>query len=86
MPSKKSAYADLVRDWEGLLDACGASGGLLREMDLLSKALQELRELRTIQEGLLGARRRVTELLREKRQEGVESARRVRGYVSRRKK
>jgi hypothetical protein len=85
MPSKKSAYADLLRDWEELLDACGANGDLLPGMDLarvpLTKALQEMKELRNIQGGLVGARRRVTELLWEKREEGLESARRLRGLV-----
>jgi hypothetical protein len=85
MPSKKCAYADLFRDWKRLLDACGANRDLLPGMDRarrpLSRALEETRELRNIQEGLLGARRRVTELLREKREEGAESARRLRGYV-----
>lgn len=85
MPSKKSAYADLFRDWEGLLDACGANRDLLPGMERarapLSKALQELRELRSMQAGLLGASRRVTELLRETREEGAESARRLRGFV-----
>lgn len=85
MPSKKTAYADLLRDWEELLDACGANGDLLPGMDLaldpLAQALREMRELRSIQGGLVGARRRVTELLREKREEGLESARRLRGLV-----
>jgi hypothetical protein len=85
MPSKKSAYADLLRDWEELLDACGANGDLLPGMDLarapLSKALQEMRELRSIQGGLVAARRRVTELLWEEREAGLESARRLRGFV-----
>jgi hypothetical protein len=85
MPSKKSAYADLLRDWEGLLDACGANGDLLPGMDRarapLSKALQEMRELRGIQGGLVAARRRVTELLWEEREAGLESARRLRGFV-----
>jgi hypothetical protein len=85
MPSKKSAYADLLRDWEELLDACGANGDLLPGMDLarvpLAEALREVRELRCIQAGLVGARRRVTEVLREKRETGLESARRLRGFV-----
>jgi hypothetical protein len=85
MPSKKTAYADLLRDWEELLDACGANGDLLPGMDPvlvpLAAAIQEMKELRNIQAGLVGARRRMTERLREKRETALESARRLRGFV-----
>lgn len=83
--TKKSGYADLLRDGEKLLDACGANGDLLPGMDLarspLARALEQVRELRDIQEGLLRARRRVTELLRETRGEALESARHLRRFV-----
>jgi hypothetical protein len=85
MPSKKSGYADLLRDGEKLLDACDANGDLLPGMDLalapLAKALERVKELRDTQEGLLRARRRVTELLRETRGEALESARHLRRFV-----
>lgn len=85
MATKKSGYADLLRDWEELLDACDANGDLLPGMDLalapLAKSLEQMKELRDTQVGLLRARRRVTELLRETRGEALESARHLRRFV-----
>ena len=82
---KNSGYAGLLRDGENLLDACDANGDLLPGMDLalapLAKALEQVKELRDIQGGLLQARRRVTELLREKRGEALASARHLRRFV-----
>lgn len=86
MPTNnKTAYVDLFRDWEGLLDACGANGEKLPGMESLrgplTDALRKAQELRKFQAGLEGARKRVTRNLLDVCETGSESARRLRGYV-----
>jgi hypothetical protein len=83
MRSKKSSYADLLRDWQELLDRCGEQ---LPDLDLerspLLEALREMQELRTFQRYLGGTRQRVTERLGEVRESGWESAQRLRGLLT----
>lgn len=76
------SYAHLLRSWQGLLDEVGEHRPDL-DLEPLSESLKELRELRTIQAGLVGARRRVTERQREVREQGQEQARRLKGLLTR---
>jgi hypothetical protein len=83
MPSKKSSYADLLRDWQELLDTCGEQlPGLDLERTPLPGALREMRELRSFQRSLGGTRQRLTKRLGEVREEGWESAQRLRGLLT----
>ncbi|HEX3128132.1 MAG TPA: hypothetical protein VH394_12450 [Thermoanaerobaculia bacterium] len=77
------SYADLSRDWRGLLDRCSVQ---MPELDLsespLSWALLETEELREMRKGLDSARRRLTQRLKEVRGVGLDEARRLKGLLT----
>ena len=74
--------ADLLMDWQHLLDRMGASEPDL-DLEPLSRALKELRELRDYQKGLAGARRKLAERQREVREQGKAQARHLKGRLAR---
>lgn len=69
------SYADLLQRWQDLLDELGEHRpDLDLERAPLSSSLSELRELRSIQKGLVAARRRITERQEEVKAEGRRQA------------
>jgi hypothetical protein len=85
MPTRRTSYADLLSDWESLLQTCSANEDRLpclrQTLVPLEALLKEVRELRTMRTGLGGSSKLVTRHLRDMREAGRESARRVRSLV-----
>lgn len=79
------SFADTTRRWESLLAACIANGGSLPDSEpfqlALSDILNEVREIKALQEDLDGRRQGTTQRLGEAVARGEEAARRLRGYV-----
>jgi len=83
MQKRSTSYADLLRDWQDLLDRIGQQVPEFEEERApLSKSFQDLQELRGIQMGLVAARRRITQRLWEVRKQGKGQARRLKGLLT----
>lgn len=80
-----NSYADVIRDWESLLNACKKNAELLSGMDPviapLDQVLLKMKDLKNQQEQLEGVRKATTQQLQQLRDEGYEAARRVRSFV-----
>jgi len=84
MPSLNS-HADVIRDWEMLLDAAERSPevleGIVVERDAMAQALTEVRSLKARQDELTALRQQVTQKLTEAVTKGKETAIRLRAVV-----
>lgn len=82
---KITAYADIFRDWEGLIGACSKNADQLPVVEPLRKDLEahlaELKELKIEQEDLIGRRKAMTQRLGVVLEDGRELARKIRGFV-----
>lgn len=82
---KITAYADIFRDWEGLIGACTKNSEQLPVVEPLRKDLEanlaELKELKIEQENLIGRRRAMTQHLGVVVENGRELARKIRSFV-----
>lgn len=82
---KITAYADIFRDWEGLIGACTKNAEQLPAVEALRKDLEarlaELKELKVEQENLAGNRKAMTQRLGVVVEDGRELARKIRGFV-----
>ena len=84
MPSLNS-HADIIRDWEMLLDAAERSPevleGIVVERDAMAQALGEVRTLKARQDELTALRQQVTQQLNDAVTRGKETAIRLRAVV-----
>lgn len=82
---KITAYADIFRDWEGLIGACNKNTEQLPAVEALRKDLEahlaELKELKVEQENFFGRRKAMTQRLGVVVEDGRELARKIRGFV-----
>lgn len=73
-----NSYADVIRDWESLLNACKKNAELLLGMDPviapLDQVLLKMKDLKNQQEQLEGVRKATTQQLQQLRDEGYEAA------------
>lgn len=80
-----NSYADVLRDWESLLNACRQNAELLTGVDPVAESLERhlgrLKEVKNEQEQLEGTRKAATQRLRAAREEGSETARQLRSLV-----
>lgn len=80
-----TGYADLFRDWEGLIGACEQNEGILPDVapfkDDLTAVMQEAKAMKLHQENLEGNRRAATQKLKEIIERGRESKRKLQGFV-----
>ena len=80
-----TAYADLFRDWEGLIGACIQKAHLVPGLESLRANLEVtlslVRDLKIKQEDLTGSRLATTQNLLQAVDEGREQARKIRNFV-----
>lgn len=80
-----TAYADIFRDWEGLLWACIQKANLIPGLEPMRSDLETVlalaRDLKIRQEDLAGSRQATTQLLLQTVDEGRELARKIRSFV-----
>lgn len=80
-----SSYADYVQDWESLAAAVQENLSLLPNVEghlgELSDAMDELRQVKAVQELHAGARQKATQDLGNALELGKEAAVKLRGYV-----
>ncbi len=85
MPNKKSSYANLFRDWEGLMEACMANQANLPGVDeavaQIAEALIQVKTLKLIRQTFATMAQETTVGIQEARDNGRESARRLRYFV-----
>jgi len=83
--SSKNSFADLVRDWEGLLEACTDNAELLAGVEFarrpLVQVVKQVKVLKAMQEMTEDSRRETARHLAEACEAGREAARRLRGFV-----
>ncbi|HEX6861323.1 MAG TPA: hypothetical protein VF414_00825 [Thermoanaerobaculia bacterium] len=81
----RGSFAHVFRDWESLQAACQANVRELPELDTclsaLTASLNEVREIKAVQEDLRGKGQGTTQQLNAAVERGEEAARRLRGYV-----
>ena len=84
--ANKQSYGASFLDWEGLLAAVDRNAALLPGADALKATLQTLvtqgKELKLKQEGFAGSRQSTTEQLRAVFDQGRETARMLRAFVT----
>lgn len=80
-----NGYADLIRDWDSLFNACRQNAGMIpgleAEMVALEEVLGKFKDVKNQQEQLEGTRLALTQQLRQVRDEGYEVTRRLRSFV-----
>jgi signal transduction histidine kinase len=80
-----NAYGVLFREWESLVNACQENATALGDVESLRtplvSILARLKELKSRQENLEGARQQTTQEIRELVEEGREVVRRLRVYA-----
>ena len=80
-----SSYADLITDIESLVAACRENEpllpGIAPSLAQLVTALENLKEIKALQEQMEGARQEATQQLQQSAENGREVMRRVRGFV-----
>jgi hypothetical protein len=86
MPSMKNkSTPDLLRDWEGLLQACKANGQSLPELtevlETLEDAIIRMKTLGSLREVAADTAQDTTKKLHQTREAGSESARRLRSFL-----
>jgi hypothetical protein len=84
MPSLNS-FADIIRDWELLLDAAARSPevqkGIEEERQIVEQVLAEVKTLKARQDELIALRQQVTQQLKETVVRGKEAAIQLRAVV-----
>lgn len=84
MPSQ-NAFADIIRDWEMLLDAAERSPevlpGIEVERQLVAQLLAEVRLLKARQDELTALRQQITQQLKDAVARGKEAAMQLRAVV-----
>ncbi|HXU33575.1 MAG TPA: hypothetical protein VN851_23655 [Thermoanaerobaculia bacterium] len=85
MPNIPSSYADIVRDWELLLEATNdnesVQAGAQPQREALAAALSRVRAQKALQDSRTASRQEATQDLREMIVQGRELARRLRGVT-----
>jgi hypothetical protein len=85
LPPRSRTTADLLRDWEGLLRACKANGRSLPDLtdvlETLEDALIRMKTLGSLREVVANTAQDTTKQLKQTREAGSESARRLRSYL-----
>jgi hypothetical protein len=85
MPPKSRSTPELLRDWEGLLEACKANGpslpGLTEVLETLEDALIQMKTLESLREAAADTAQDTTKKLQQTRETGSESARRLRSFL-----
>jgi hypothetical protein len=81
-----TAQGEVLRDWEGLIGACLQKASLVPGLELLRAELETslalARALKILQEDLAGSRQATTQRLLQTIDEGRETARKIRGFVT----
>jgi hypothetical protein len=84
-PSRSRTTAELLRDWEGLLQACKANERSLPDLTdvlgTLEDALIRMKTLGSLREVVANTAQDTTKQLNQTREAGSESARRLRSYL-----
>ncbi len=85
MPNIPTSYADIVRDWELLLEATNdndsVQAGAQAQREALAAALARVRVQKALQDSRTASRQEATQDLKEMITQGREMARRLRGVT-----
>ncbi len=85
MPNIPTSYADIVRDWELLLEATNdndsVQAGAQAQREALASALARVRAQKALQDSRTASRQEATQDLKEMITQGREMARRLRGVT-----
>ena len=81
----KNSYADMIRDWEKLLDACNQNAALLPGFepfrDALAKLLADTKAQKSAQDNFAGSRQATTQEVKDTSKQGWKAARKLRAFV-----
>jgi len=85
MPIRNTSYANLLREWECLLEACKANQetlpGVEEVLDPITEAMVQVKTLKLLRQTLTAMAKETTHCIHEAREDGRESARRLRYFV-----
>ncbi|HEV7668253.1 MAG TPA: hypothetical protein VGS22_06995 [Thermoanaerobaculia bacterium] len=85
MPNTPNSFADILRDWELLLEAANdnesVQTGAQPQREALAAAMAQVRALKARQDSCTASRQQATQDLREMVNQGRELARRLRGVA-----
>jgi hypothetical protein len=81
----QNSYADMIRNWEKLLDSCAQNAALLPGFepfrDTLAKLLADTKELKSAQDNFAGSRQATTQQVKATSAQGWKAARQLRAFV-----
>jgi hypothetical protein len=81
----KNSYADMIRNWEKLLDSCNQNAALLPGFepfrDALTKLLADTKSLKSEQDNFAGNRQSTTQQVKATAVAGWKAARQLRSFV-----